>query len=134
MVDGIKVMAVLAGLMKYMPKIKAKMQEVKQRLGERSVSAETGGGAVRVTANGLLRVVSIHIDQALLSGLVDSANPDDRAIAEELIAGAVNSAMEKARQMAEEEVAGAAGEIGRPIPPGGLAGLMGSSTAPSDQP
>ena len=95
MFEGMKGMAGLAGLMKDLPKIKAKMQEVKQRLGERSVSAETGGGAVRVTANGLLRVVSVHIDQALLSGLIDSANPDDRAIAEELIAGAVNSAMER---------------------------------------
>lgn len=124
MFEGFKGMAGLAGIMKDLPKIKAKMQEVKQRLGERSVTAETGGGAVRVTANGLLRVESVHIDQALLAGLVDASNPDDCAVAEELIAGAVNSAMEKARHMAEEEMAGAAGEMGLPIPPGGLAGLI----------
>ncbi len=124
MFEGFKGMAGLAGLMKDLPKIKAKMQEVKQRLGERSVTAETGGGAVRVTANGLLRVEAVHVDQALLAGLVDASNPDDCAVAEELIAGAVNSAMEKARHMAEEEMAGAAGEMGLPIPPGGLAGLI----------
>ena len=46
MFEGFKGMAGLAGLMKDLPKIKAKMQEVRQRLGERSVTAETGGGAV----------------------------------------------------------------------------------------
>ncbi len=124
MLEGLKGMAGLAGILKDLPKIKARMEQVKQRLGEMTVSAETGGGAVRVTANGQLRVISLDIDQTLLGGLVDAANPDDHALAEELIAGAVNTALEKAREMAQRELAAAAGELGLPLPPSGLGGLI----------
>lgn len=124
MFENLKGMAGLAGLMKDLPRIKAKMDEVKQRLADLTVSAETGGGAVRVTSNGLLRVVSINVDQALLVGLVEATNPDDRAVAEELIAGAVNAALTKARELTERELADAAGQMGLPLPPGGLSGLI----------
>ncbi len=124
MFEGLKDMAGLAGLMKDLPKIKAKMEEVKQRLGERTVTADTGGGAVRVTANGLLRVVALDVDQSLMRGLIDSTNPDDLALAGDLIAGAVNVAIDKAREMAEGELASAAGDLGLPLPPGGLSGLI----------
>ncbi len=124
MFENLKGMAGLAGLMKDLPKLKAKMDEIKMRLGEMTVSAETGGGAVQVTANGLLRVVSINLDQSLLTGLVDPRNPDDRVVAEDLIVGAVNAALQRARELAEREMAAAAGEIGLPLPPGGLSGLI----------
>ncbi len=124
MIDSFKNMANLAGLMKDLPKIKAKMAEVKEQLGELVVEAETGGGAVRAKANGLMRVVSIEVDQALLAGLVDAHDPDDRAMAQDLIVGAVNAALTKAREAAEQQMADAAGEMGLPLPPGGLGGLM----------
>ncbi len=124
MFENLKGMAGLAGLMKDLPKLKAKMDEIKMRLGEITVSAETGGGAVQVTANGLLRVVSINLDQSLITGLVDPRNPDDRVVAEDLIVGAVNAALQKARELAEREMAAAAGEMGLPLPPGGLSGLI----------
>ncbi len=124
MFENLKGMAGLAGLMKDLPKLKAKMDEIKMRLGEMTVSAETGGGAVQVTANGLLRVVSINLDQSLIIGLVDPRNPDDRVVAEDLIVGAVNTALQRARELAEREMAAAAGEMGLPLPPGGLSGLI----------
>ncbi len=124
MFDNLKGMAGLAGLLKDLPRIKAKMEQVKQRLGEQTVSAETGGGAVQVTANGLLRVVSLDVDQSLLRTLVDPANPDDRALAEDLIVGAVNTALEKAREVAQQQMAAAADELGVPVPPGTIERLM----------
>ena len=124
MFENLKGMAGLAGILKDLPRLKAKLEEVKQQLGEMTVEADTGGGAVRVTANGLLRVVSVKLDAALIAGLVDPANEQDRAIAEELITGAVNTALQKARELAEREMAHAAGEMGLPLPPGGLGGLI----------
>ena len=124
MFDGLKGMAGIAGLMKDLPKLKARMEAVKEELGKRTVEAETGGGAVRATATGLLRIRSIHVDQTLLGGLVEVNDPADRAMAEDLIAGAVNAALEKAREMAQQELASAAGEMGLPIPPDALSGLM----------
>ena len=38
--------------------------------------------------------------------------------------GAVNAALQKARELAEREMAAAAGEMGLPLPPGGLSGLI----------
>jgi nucleoid-associated protein EbfC len=125
MFDSLKGMAGLAGLMKDLPKIKARMEKVREELSRLTVDAETGGGAVRVKANGQLKVVSVRVDQAMMSALVDASNPDDRAMAEDLICGAVNAALEKARQTAERELGEAARELNLPIPPGGLGGLLG---------
>lgn len=124
MFENLKGMASMAGLLKELPKLKAKLDEVKTRLGDRTVDAQSGGGAVRVTANGLLRVVSIDFDQALLGSLLDVSNPDDCAVAGELIVGAVNAALSSARELAEQEMTDAAGELGLPLPPGALGGLM----------
>jgi DNA-binding protein YbaB len=124
MFENLKGMAGVAGLLKDLPRIKQKLAETKERLGGMTVDAETGGGAVRVTANGLLKIVSVEVDAPLLSGLVDPALEQDRAIAEDLIAGAVNTALQKARELAEQEMGAAAGELGLPMPPGGLGGLI----------
>lgn len=126
MFDSVKGMAGLAGLMKDLPRIKEKMEQVKARLGDIIVDAETGGGAVKVHANAQLRVVSIKVEPSLMAGLVDATNPDDLAMAEDLVVGAVNAALEKAREAAELEMSSAAQELGFPMPPGGLGGLLGS--------
>lgn len=124
MFDNLKGLAGLAGLLKDLPRIKAKMDEVKERLAETTVTGETGGGAVTATANGMLRIVSIEVDPAMFAGLVNAVDPQDRRMAEDLIAGAVNTALDNARALAEREMAGAADELGIPIPPGGLGGLI----------
>jgi DNA-binding protein YbaB len=125
MFDQLKGMASIAGVLKDLPRLKAKMEEVKERLASVTVEAETGGGAVRAVANGQLRLVSLDVDAALLAGLVDTSNPDDRAMAADLVVGAVNAALEKAQQAAEESMREAAQELGLPIPPGGLEGMLG---------
>lgn len=125
MFDSLKGMAGMAGIMRDLPKLKARMERVKDDLNQIQVTAETGGGAVRATANGQLRLIRIEVDQPLMAGLVDSSNRDDRAMAEDLIVGAVNAAMEKARERAEKEFAAAAQDLNLPIPAGGLGGLLG---------
>ena len=124
MFDQLKGMAGIAGLMKDLPRIKAELEAVKVRLADRTASAETGGGAVRATANGLQKIVGLEIDPAMMATFVNAENPDDQALAADLVMGAVNTALDKARAMAEEEFANAAQDLGLPIPPGGLGGLM----------
>ncbi len=124
MLDNLKSMANVAGLLKDLPKIKQRMVALKDQLGRQTVTGETGGGAVRVTATGLLRVVSIEVDRAMLGGLLDATDSQDKAIAEDLITGAVNTALQKARELAEKEAAAVAGELGLPFPAGGLGGLV----------
>jgi len=126
MFDQLKGMAGLAGLMKDLPRLKAKMEQVRARLETIVVEAETGGGAVRAQANGQLRVTGLTVEPALMAGLVDATNADDRAMAEDLIVGAINAALAKARDAAEAEMAGAMQELGLPVPPGGLGGMLGA--------
>jgi DNA-binding protein YbaB len=125
MFDSLKSMAGLAGVMKDLPKIKARMEEVKRGLADKRVEAETGGGAVRVVADGAMRIISVRVNQTLLAGLVNPTTSADLSMAEDLIAGAVNAALQKARETAERELAKAAEELNLPLPPGGLGGLLG---------
>lgn len=125
MLDDLKNMKQLAGLFKDLPRMQQRMEEVKGRLDEIRVEAETGGGAVRCVATGAMRVISVDVDPAILGVLVDTDADADRAMAGDLIAGAVNAALVKAREAAEREMQGVASELGLPLPPGGLGGLLG---------
>jgi DNA-binding protein YbaB len=125
MFEGIKNMAGIANMLRDLPKMKARLAEVKAQLARITVDAETGGGAVKATANGAMQITAIRIDQPLISTLVDGDNPDDRTLAEDLIVGAVNAALEKARERAEQEFASIARDMDLPLPPGGLGGLLG---------
>ncbi len=124
MFDNLKGLAGLAGVLKDLPKIKAKLEETRRRLGDMTVTGESGEGTFVVTANGLLRVVSIRVDQPLLDSLISGDGSDDWVSVEELMVEAVNAALDEARQLAEREMARAADELGFPLPPGGLSGML----------
>ena len=113
--------------MKNAGQMREQFAAMQAELAEHRISAETGGGAVRVTVSGAMRVVSIEVDSAMLGTLVDVENEEDRMLAQELITGAVNAALEKAQQHVSEEMGKRAQEMGLPIPPGmDLGELMGS--------
>jgi nucleoid-associated protein EbfC len=103
----------LQGLFEAAQRIQSEMARVKGELATKTVSAETGGGLVRCTANGKGDVVSLDIDPSLLA-------PDSRQMLTDLTVGAVNLALDRARQLAQEEVTKATG--GLSLPPGLLGG------------
>jgi DNA-binding YbaB/EbfC family protein len=103
----------LQGLFEAAQRIQTEMARVKSELGGKTVSAETGGGLVRCTANGKGDIVSLEIDPGLLA-------PDNRQMLTDLTVGAVNLALERARQLAQEEVTRVTG--GLSLPPGLLGG------------
>jgi DNA-binding YbaB/EbfC family protein len=124
MFDQLKGLSALAGLLKDLPRIRAKADSLRRELGEVRVSGESGGGAVRATADGLMRIMNVEVDPALLGGLVDPSSLGDRTMAEQLVAEAVNAALAAARERVDSELADAAAELGLPIPPGALGGLL----------
>ncbi|MCK4873026.1 MAG: YbaB/EbfC family nucleoid-associated protein [Phycisphaerales bacterium] len=126
MMDQFKMMGALAGLMKNQDRLKELAEDLKHKLGELRVTAETGGGAVRATASGHMRIISIEIDQAMLAGFISADRPDDRMLAEDLIAGAVNAALERAQEAAQQVITAAMSELGLPSLPPGLTGLLGA--------
>jgi hypothetical protein len=124
MFESLKGMAGMAGMLKDMPRIKAKIAELRERLARTTVEAESGGGAVWATVTGELILRGVRIKDSILSALVqrDGAN---RNLAEELITEAVNGAMDKAREMVKQAMMQAAEDLDLPIPPGALAGGLG---------
>ena len=91
-------------LMKQARKLEKAMADAKEKLGELSVDAESGGGLVKVQMNGKCEVIRIAIDAKVI-------DPAEKAMLEDLVAAALNAAAEKARAAADEHVTKATGGI-----------------------
>ena len=74
-----------------------KMREAQEQLENIIVESESGGGMVRVTANGAKKVMKIHVDP-------DIIDKDDPEIMCDLITAAVNKALEQAEIKGKEEM------------------------------
>lgn len=88
----------MAGMMKQVQKMQEKMAQVQQELEQKTVTAESGGGMVKVTANGKQQLVRIQIEKEVV-------NPEDVEMLEDLILAATNKALGEASRMAQEEIA-----------------------------
>ncbi len=87
----------LTQMMKQAQKLQSKMLEMQAELGNRTVSAQAGGGMVEATANGRQELVSLRIDKEV-------ATPDDVDMLQDLILAAVNEALHRAREMMAQEM------------------------------
>ena len=91
-------------LFKQVQNIQSKMAEVQAELAGKTVQVSTGGGMVKVTANGINEILHVHIDEELI-------NMKDRAILEDLVAGAMNEVHRKVKDLAQEEMTKLTGGI-----------------------
>ena len=91
-------------LMRQAKKLEKAMADAKEKLGELSVEAESGGGLVKVQMNGKCEVTRLTIDPKVVQ-------ENDRAMLEDLVAAAVNAGVEKARAAADAHMAQATGGI-----------------------
>jgi nucleoid-associated protein EbfC len=89
-----------------------KMEETKATLSQIQVTAEAGGGMVRVVANGNREVLSVKIDR-------DVIDPKDPEMLEDLIVAGINKALSEADRVGKEKMM----EVTRGMIPGG--GLPG---------
>lgn len=112
MFDQLKAMGALAGLMKDKDRLRQVMERFREKLERISVTGSSGGGAVRVTMSGHLRVTSVFLDPALIAGL--GAGEGGRAMAQSLIQDAVNDAIAQAQALVHEEANRQAQELGLP--------------------
>jgi DNA-binding YbaB/EbfC family protein len=84
-------------LFKQAQDMQSKISEIQEGLADKTVEVSTGGGMVKVVANGLHEVTSVHIDDELI-------NLNDREMLEDLITGAMNEVHKKVKEMAQEEM------------------------------
>ncbi len=87
----------MGDMLKQATEMKAKMAAMQEELAKKQVEASTGGGMVKVTANGNNDILRIHIDEELI-------NMQDRAILEDLVAGAINEVHRKVKELAQAEM------------------------------
>jgi len=87
----------MVSMMKQAQKLQAKMMEMQTELGHRTVSAQAGGGMVEAVVNGRQELVSLRIDQEVVS-------PDDVEMLQDLILAAVNEALNRSREMMAQEM------------------------------
>ena len=116
MFEQMKAMGALAGLLKNrekMNEIGTRFREVMDRI---SVTGSAGGGAVRVTVSGRMRVTGVAFDPAVIAGL--TTGEGGRAMVEALVKDATNEAMEKAQALMQQEAGRVAREFDLPEIPG----------------
>jgi DNA-binding YbaB/EbfC family protein len=101
-------------MMKQAQKMAEEMQRAQEQLTEIEVEGSAGGGAVRVSASGDQRILSITIDPGIFEGEPDA---DDIEMLGDTVTAAVNDALEKARDAQQEAmgpIAGGMGGLGLP--------------------
>ena len=84
-------------MFKQAQEMQSKLAEIQEGLADKTVEASTGGGMVKVVANGLNEVISVHIDDELI-------NMSDRGMLEDLITGAMNEVQKKVKELAQGEM------------------------------
>jgi DNA-binding YbaB/EbfC family protein len=99
----------IKGLLESARRIQEEVARVRETLGDKTVTGETGGGLVRCLANGKGEVLSITVDPGVFAS-------GDKRMVEDLTVGAVNLALERARELAQSELGQATG--GLSLPPG----------------
>ncbi|MBT3516796.1 MAG: YbaB/EbfC family nucleoid-associated protein [Nitrospina sp.] len=87
----------LGSIFKQAQEMQTKMADVQRDLAEKKVEVSTGGGMVKVVANGINEIISINIDDELIS-------MNDREVLEDLLTGAINEVHRKVKDLAQEEM------------------------------
>ena len=111
----------------------AAQQEAQEKLKEQKVEASAGGGTVKVTMTGDLRLESLVIDP-------DAVDPEDVEMLQDTVLAAVNEALRMAEQLQQSELGGAEQGGFDPMSAleslglGGMGGMGGPGGAPGGLP
>jgi len=92
-------------LMKQAQKMQEQMAKTQSELESKTVEVSTGGGKVKVTANGAGDVLAIKIDKEVV-------DPNDVEFLEEMVLSAVQQAVEQGKALAQSEMNKITGGLG----------------------
>jgi nucleoid-associated protein EbfC len=93
--------------------VQARLTQLQDELGQRTISCSSGGGMVTVSADGRGKIRSIRIDPSVV-------DPADIDMLEDLVLAAVNEAQNRAGALYEEEMKKLSGGLSLPFQIPGL--------------
>jgi len=97
----------LGGMMKQVKKMYEDIQKAEEELASERIEATSGGGMVKVAANGKGEVLEVKIDPTVV-------DPEDVEMLEDLVTSAVREAISRANEIKAEKMQAATG--GLPLP------------------
>jgi len=97
----------MQNMMKQAQQLQSKMLKLQEELAEKTIDASSGGGMVKVTANGRQQILSIQIEKEVV-------DPDDIEMLQDLVLAAVNDALAKAQEMVSSEMGKLTGGLNIP--------------------
>jgi DNA-binding YbaB/EbfC family protein len=96
-------------MMKQLQEMQANMARIQEELGQQEVEGTSGGGVVKVRANGHQKILSIEISP-------DAVDPQDVELLQDLVLAATNEALDRSRELAASELGQLTAGLG--LPPG----------------
>jgi nucleoid-associated protein EbfC len=85
-----------------MQNLKQKVEEMKEELKKERITSESGGGMVKVEANGYGDILKLNIEDSLLK-------EQDKSLLEDLIIAAINMSKEKSKKLFQQKMQEAIG-------------------------
>jgi len=92
------------GMMAQLQKLQQQMAEAQEKLAEATVSATSGGGAIKVTMTGDQKCTGVEIDP-------DFLKEADAEMLQDMLLTAVNLALDKSRDLQQELMGPLAGGL-----------------------
>ncbi len=97
----------MAQMMKQARKMQEQLVAAQEALKDVTVDASAGGGMVKVTATGDMKIQSVKIDP-------DALDPEDAEMLEDMVLAAVNEALRSASEVANQQMGAITGGMGMP--------------------
>jgi len=94
-------------MMKQAQQLQSKMLKLQEEMADKTVETTSGGGMIKVVANGRQQVLSIQIEKEVV-------DPDDVEMLQDLILAAINDALIKSQEMATQEMSKLTGGLNIP--------------------
>ena len=91
-------------MMQQAQKLQAKLAKAQEELGNITVEASSGGGAVKVVMNGQQKLQSVKISPEVV-------NPGDVELLEDMVLTAVSEALTKSQEAAAKQLGGLTGGL-----------------------
>jgi DNA-binding YbaB/EbfC family protein len=98
---------VAAPQMRQLEQLQSQLMAAQEALGEETVTASVGGGAVEVTMTGHQEVRAVKIDPS-------AVDPEDVEMLQDLLVAAFNQALEQSKKLVESRMAPLTGGLNVP--------------------